>query len=84
MISWQLYIQNVLISLFYLNNPMIVTTLSCPLILKLMKQKEGAEKAIWLVLDFAEGWAMQETQFPSLGQEDCLEKGMAIHCNILA
>ena len=27
---------------------------------------------------------MQETQFPSLGQEDCLEKGMAIHCNILA
>ena len=48
-----------------------------------MKQKEGAEKAIWLVLDFDEGWAMQETQFRSLGWEDCLEKGMATNCNIL-
>ena len=28
--------------------------------------------------------AMQETQVCSLDQEDPLEKGMAIHCNILA
>ena len=28
--------------------------------------------------------AMQETQVQSLGQEDSLEKGMAIHCSILA
>ena len=28
--------------------------------------------------------AMQETQVRSLGQEDPLEKGMAIHCSILA
>ena len=28
--------------------------------------------------------AMQETQVPSLGWEDLLEKGMAIHSNILA
>ena len=28
--------------------------------------------------------AMQETQFPSLGQEDPLEKGMAVHSSILA
>ena len=28
--------------------------------------------------------AMQEAQVQSLGQEDPLEKGMAIHCNILA
>ena len=27
---------------------------------------------------------MQETQVPSLGQEDPLEKGMAIHSSILA
>ena len=27
---------------------------------------------------------MQETRVPSLGQEDCLEKGMATHSNILA
>ena len=27
---------------------------------------------------------MQETRVRSLGQEDPLEKGMAIHCNILA
>ena len=27
---------------------------------------------------------MQETWIPSLGQEDPLEKGMAIHCSILA
>ena len=27
---------------------------------------------------------MQETQVQSLGWEDPLEKGMAIHCNILA
>ena len=27
---------------------------------------------------------MQETQIQSLGQEDPLEKGMAIHCSILA
>ena len=26
---------------------------------------------------------MQETQVPSLGQEDPLEKGMATHCSIL-
>ena len=49
-----------------------------------MKQKEGAEKAIWLGLDFDKGWATQETQFRSLGQEDCLEKGKATHCSILA
>ena len=28
--------------------------------------------------------AMQEAQVPSLGQEDALEKGMAMHPNILA
>ena len=28
--------------------------------------------------------AMQETQVPSLGWEDPLEKEMAIHCSILA
>jgi len=28
--------------------------------------------------------AMQETQVPSLGQEDPLKKGMASHSNILA
>ena len=28
--------------------------------------------------------AMQETQVPSLGQEDPLEKGMETHSNILA
>ena len=28
--------------------------------------------------------AMQETQVPSLGREDLLEKGMAIHSHILA
>ena len=28
--------------------------------------------------------AMQETQFPSLGQEDPLEEGMATHSSILA
>ena len=28
--------------------------------------------------------AMQETQVPSLGQEDSLEKGMATHSSILA
>ena len=28
--------------------------------------------------------AMQETRVPSLGWEDSLEKGMAIHSNILA
>ena len=28
--------------------------------------------------------AMQETQVPSLGGEDTLEKGMATHCSILA
>ena len=28
--------------------------------------------------------AMQETQVPSLGQEDTLEKGMATHSSILA
>ena len=28
--------------------------------------------------------AMQETQVPSLGQEDPLEKGMATHSTILA
>ena len=28
--------------------------------------------------------AMQETQVPSLGQEDPLEKRMATHCSILA
>ena len=28
--------------------------------------------------------AMQETQVPSLGQEDLLEKGMATHSRILA
>ena len=28
--------------------------------------------------------AMQETQVPSLGQEDPLEKGMATHSSILA
>ena len=28
--------------------------------------------------------AMQETQVPSVGQEDSLEKGMATHCRILA
>ena len=28
--------------------------------------------------------AMQEIQVLSLGQEDSLEKGMAIHCSILA
>ena len=28
--------------------------------------------------------AMQKTQVRSLGQEDPLEKGMAIHCSILA
>ena len=28
--------------------------------------------------------AMQETQVPSLGWEDLLEKGMAIHSNVLA
>ena len=28
--------------------------------------------------------AMQETQVPSLGWEDALEKNMAIHSNILA
>ena len=28
--------------------------------------------------------AMQKTQLRSLGQEDPLEKGMAIHCSILA
>ena len=27
--------------------------------------------------------AMQETQVPSLGREDPLEKGMATHCSIL-
>ena len=27
---------------------------------------------------------MQETQVPSLGQEDPLEKGMAIHSSVLA
>ena len=27
---------------------------------------------------------MQDTQVPSLGQEDPLEKGMATHCGILA
>ena len=27
---------------------------------------------------------MQETWIPSLGQEDPLKKGMAIHCSILA
>ena len=27
---------------------------------------------------------MQDTQVPSLGQEDPLEKGMATRCNILA
>ena len=27
---------------------------------------------------------MQDTQVPSLGQEDPLEKGMATHCSILA
>jgi hypothetical protein len=27
---------------------------------------------------------MQETQVRSLGQEDSLEKGMAIHCSVLA
>ena len=27
---------------------------------------------------------MQETQFPSLGQEDALEEGMATHSSILA
>ena len=28
--------------------------------------------------------AMQETQFQSLGQEDCLEKGRVTHSSILA
>ena len=28
--------------------------------------------------------AMQETRFPSLGQEDPLEKGMTTHSSILA
>ena len=28
--------------------------------------------------------AMQETRVPSLGQEDALEKGMAVHSSILA
>ena len=28
--------------------------------------------------------AMQETQGPSLGQKDALEKGMAVHSSILA
>ena len=28
--------------------------------------------------------AMQETQAQSLGQDDPLEKGMAMHCSILA
>ena len=28
--------------------------------------------------------AMQETQVPSLGQKDTLEKGMAVHSSILA
>jgi len=28
--------------------------------------------------------AMQETQVPSLGQKDPLEKGMAVHSSILA
>ena len=28
--------------------------------------------------------AMQETQVPSLGQKDALEKGMAVHSSILA
>ena len=28
--------------------------------------------------------AMQETQVPSVGQEDPLEKGMAIHASVLA
>ena len=28
--------------------------------------------------------AMQDTRVRSLGQEDCWEKGMAIHSNILA
>ena len=28
--------------------------------------------------------AMQDTQVPSLGQEDSLEKGIAIHSSILA
>ena len=28
--------------------------------------------------------AMQETRVPSLGQEDLLEKGLAVHSNILA
>ena len=28
--------------------------------------------------------AMQETQFPSLGREDPLEKGMATHSSVLA
>ena len=27
---------------------------------------------------------MQETRVPSLGQEDSLDEGMAIHCSILA
>ena len=28
--------------------------------------------------------AMQETQVQSLGQEDCLEKGLTVHSSILA
>ena len=35
----------------------------------------------WLVKDLS---AMQETQFQSLGQEECLEKEMVTHSSILA
>ena len=43
--------------------------------------KGANEKADWKVWHLP---AMQETQVPSLGREDPLEKGMAVHSSILA
>ena len=60
---------------------------SCGLLLLLLWQEFFRKEASLVTQEVKEPLAMQETQktwVPSLGQEDPLEEGMAIHSSMLA
>ena len=58
-----------------------VETLERPEIYKIIKKKRSHLLVAQMVKNLS---AMQETQVPSLGRDDPLEKGMATHSSILA
>ena len=59
-----------------------VETLERPEIYKITKKKERSHLLVAQMVKNLS--AMQETQVPSLGRDDPLEKGMATHSSILA